>query len=247
MVRLAVREVRNALEIVHAVSATASSEPFPPPTIELLRKAIPAEVVTYSEWDISSGTPRLTAATPDPAITAPPDIADARREHCGSYPLSGVARSAERTPLKISDFLTLRQLRRSTYYDGVLRPLEIEHELRVWLTAPPGTTRFFAFARHRGRRDFGERDRALLELLRPFLVATRDRHRPAECANRVSVLTEREAEILRWVARGKTNQEIAALLVVSPHTVRTHLEHIFDKLGVHSRAAAIASAFALAN
>jgi DNA-binding CsgD family transcriptional regulator len=40
--------------------------------------------------------------------------------------------------------------------------------------------------------------------------------------------SETEAEILAWVARGKTNQEIAALLVVSPPTVRKHLEHAYQ-------------------
>jgi DNA-binding CsgD family transcriptional regulator len=54
-------------------------------------------------------------------------------------------------------------------------------------------------------------------------------------------LTAREHEVLEWVASGKTNQEIAELLVLSPHTVRTHLEHIYDKLGVHSRTAAVAA------
>jgi len=44
-----------------------------------------------------------------------------------------------------------------------------------------------------------------------------------------------------------TNQEIAALLLVSPHTVRTHLEHAFKKLGVHTRTAAVARAFASMN
>jgi DNA-binding CsgD family transcriptional regulator len=53
-------------------------------------------------------------------------------------------------------------------------------------------------------------------------------------------LTDREAEILSWVARGKSNQEIALLLFVSQHTIRKHLENSFRKLGVHTRAAAVA-------
>jgi DNA-binding CsgD family transcriptional regulator len=56
-------------------------------------------------------------------------------------------------------------------------------------------------------------------------------------------LTAREREILRWVARGKKNREIAALLYLSPGTVRKHLDNCYAKLGVHSRAGAVARAF----
>jgi DNA-binding CsgD family transcriptional regulator len=51
-------------------------------------------------------------------------------------------------------------------------------------------------------------------------------------------LTPREAEVLGWVARGKTNVEIGAVLFISPLTVRKHLENIFEKLGVRTRTAA---------
>jgi DNA-binding NarL/FixJ family response regulator len=56
-------------------------------------------------------------------------------------------------------------------------------------------------------------------------------------------LTAREAEVLRLVARGKTNREIAAELVISDHTVARHLSNIFAKLDVSTRAAATAYAF----
>ncbi len=55
-------------------------------------------------------------------------------------------------------------------------------------------------------------------------------------------LTFREAEILIWIARGKTNKEIGIILNGSPRTVNKHLEHIFEKLGVSTRAAAVAIA-----
>jgi DNA-binding CsgD family transcriptional regulator len=53
-------------------------------------------------------------------------------------------------------------------------------------------------------------------------------------------LTPREKEVLSWVARGKTNAEIARLLWVSPGTVRKHLENVYAKLGVSTRTAAAA-------
>ena len=54
-----------------------------------------------------------------------------------------------------------------------------------------------------------------------------------------SELTPRECEVLVWVARGKTNPEIAQLLWITPATVRKHLENVFCKLGVGTRTAAV--------
>lgn len=50
--------------------------------------------------------------------------------------------------------------------------------------------------------------------------------------------TRREAQVLRLVAAGRTNPEIAAALAVSRHTVKRHLDNLFDKLGISSRAEA---------
>lgn len=56
-------------------------------------------------------------------------------------------------------------------------------------------------------------------------------------------LTDREAEVLALVARGRSNREIAAALFVSEATVKTHLGHVYEKLGVKDRAAAVATAY----
>jgi len=58
------------------------------------------------------------------------------------------------------------------------------------------------------------------------------RHRP-------DVLTARESQVLALAAVGLTNAEIATELFLSRSTVRTHLEHVYEKLGVRSRTAAI--------
>ena len=57
-----------------------------------------------------------------------------------------------------------------------------------------------------------------------------------------AALTPRETEVLSWLAKGKTNRDIADILGMSPRTVNKHLEHIFEKLGVETRAAAAALA-----
>jgi DNA-binding NarL/FixJ family response regulator len=71
-------------------------------------------------------------------------------------------------------------------------------------------------------------------------------HRPPpgpEPPAALSGLTERELDVLRHVARGLTNTEIAATLFISEATVKTHLLHIYAKLGVSDRAAAVGEGF----
>jgi DNA-binding CsgD family transcriptional regulator len=65
---------------------------------------------------------------------------------------------------------------------------------------------------------------------------TKSRQRPTR-------LTPREREILFWLARGKSNAEIAKILEIKPATVGKHLEHIYPKLGVENRTAAASFAF----
>ena len=71
--------------------------------------------------------------------------------------------------------------------------------------------------------------------------------RPAQAAEETSrlaaaALTAREAEVLSWIAKGKTNRDIGDILGISSRTVNKHLEHVFEKLGVETRAAAAALA-----
>lgn len=87
--------------------------------------------------------------------------------------------------------------------------------------------------RNMGTATLGE-TMLLLELQRDGAVAS---SRLAHAA-----LTPRETEVLSWLAKGKTNRDIADILGMSPRTVNKHLEHVFEKLGVETRAAAAALA-----
>ncbi|WP_209017362.1 DNA-binding response regulator [Roseibium aggregatum] len=62
--------------------------------------------------------------------------------------------------------------------------------------------------------------------------------KPADVLKAAFELTEREAEVLTWIANGKSNKEIAAILDMSPRTVNKHLDRIFGKLGVENRTSA---------
>ena len=102
-------------------------------------------------------------------------------------------------------------------------------------------------------RALGDEDTAALELesattafeqlgALPDLARVEALTRPPD-THELHGLTPRELEVLRLVAAGKTNREIAAQLVVSEHTVARHIQNIFTKLRVSSRTAATAFAF----
>jgi DNA-binding NarL/FixJ family response regulator len=61
-------------------------------------------------------------------------------------------------------------------------------------------------------------------------------------SDRPAGLTAREAEVLRLIAAGNSNRDVAGTLVLSQHTVARHVQNIYAKLGVSSRAAATAFA-----
>lgn len=107
--------------------------------------------------------------------------------------------------------------------------------------------------------DFDERDRARLALLRPHLAFLCQHACKAAAVPkgdtlppcmpmlpdiRLPGLTQREADVMRWLACGKTDAEIAALLAISRRTVQKHLQHIYVKLGVETRTAAVMRALA---
>jgi DNA-binding CsgD family transcriptional regulator len=100
-------------------------------------------------------------------------------------------------------------------------------DLRIW--------------RGRRRRAFEQHDKELLELIEPAFTAALRRANDGRsghpCGRAPAVLSRRELEVSRCVARGLTDKEIARELGISLPSVRTYLQRVFDKLGVHRRSA----------
>jgi DNA-binding CsgD family transcriptional regulator len=137
---------------------------------------------------------------------------------------------------RCSDIVPDAEWQQSGMYADYDRPLGIEHELMVCLDAGgPRRTLRLLFARGPGS-DFSERDVAVLTLLRPHLQSA---YVAAErCRRGLRPLTDRQRQILQYIAAGYTNGQIATRLDVSEHTVRKHVENIFARLDVTSRTAA---------
>lgn len=123
-------------------------------------------------------------------------------------------------------------------YWEVCRALDGEYELELWLGTPDGVVGGFGFDSF--KRDFNERDKLVLDTLRPHLVQLwRNATARRRESRSLAALTPREREILLWVARGKSNREIAAVLYLAPGTIRKHLDNVYAKLGVSNRAGAV--------
>ena len=163
-------------------------------------------------------------------------------QHCSYAARTGDQRSV----ITVADFYSARQWHSTAMYTDRDRLLGLEHYLMVCLprALPPaaGPGRYVRLTLCRGPGpDFSERDRAVLTLLGPhldqaYLDAERRRHP-------VPRLTARQSDLLRLLAAGQTNAQIARRLGISAGTVRTHLENIYERLGVSSRTAAVTRAF----
>lgn len=69
-------------------------------------------------------------------------------------------------------------------------------------------------------------------------MALQENSKDSEVLSRKLGLSQREGEVLSWLATGKSNKDIATILDLSPRTVTKHIENILEKLGAENRASA---------
>jgi DNA-binding NarL/FixJ family response regulator len=155
---------------------------------------------------------------------------------------------------RFSDVTTREELEVTRLYREVYAPLGINHQIVISLPSEPD--RVLAVVLSRRDRDFSDEERDLLNRSRPLLIqayrnaVAYSKLRDASVGGIESALvdrglTSREAEVLRHVAFGGSNRDVAARLGVSDRTVQKHLERCFRKLGVSTRSAAASRAWQL--
>lgn len=84
---------------------------------------------------------------------------------------------------------------------------------------------------------------ATRSLITKYVVAADEPTSPRAVPTELALLTERELEVLLLVARGRSNQQIADDLVISPHTSKTHVNRIMTKVAAHDRAQLVILAY----
>lgn len=322
---LAARDTERLLRFVAEAESLGGADPFTAELLVELGRLVDTDWVGYNELDCVRRRVLFYAQRPGDQDG---DLLDAEAwELLEEHPICLQHERGDFRTLKLSDFMTQRELRRTRLYDEWFRPFGTEYELELAIPSPLWHTRTFVFDRG-GRRDFSERDRLVLALLqphlerlwrqartrrllgaaldvldgaseadprgvlllgpndevefaspparrlmqkffpgagaglpapledwlgsgaeRPLILRRAGRELAVERSRGTLLLEEsqgqipltaREREVLQWVARGKTNADIAALLWLSPATVRKHLENVYAKLGVRTRTAAVA-------
>jgi DNA-binding CsgD family transcriptional regulator len=242
-------DLGRILDVVAAAAdAPALDWGLPAAVLEQLAALVPCDMVSFCEFDVAA---RRTYGDQDWAagdLTTTPDTQDNSANpffvnYWESLSCSYPSRTGdERSITTISDFYTTHEWHQTRMFAECFRDMGFPFDREVMCCLPtPGTrTRRVLFFRA-GGPDFDDRDRIVLGLLRPHLAELHqdlERERSA-----VPDLTARQMQLLQLVAAGHTNAQIAAALYVSVHTVRKHLENIFQRLQVTSRTAAVARAF----
>ncbi len=230
-------DLRGVLELLYDLGTLRAPDPFPLPVLDRLSTLLGARKAGYGEFEITDGGQNYVVQRSLVNRTEPAWLADVFRRLWLQDPIVCCIHGHAVEPMAVSDRVNMRAFQRLEYFQQAHHPFGTADCVRLFLPAPNSTSRFFWFDQeHWGLK---RRERELLELLRPHLVLWRSRWSvPASAA--VFDLTQREQEVLRAAADGSTNREIAEKLWVSPHTVRTHLEHIFEKLDVRTRTEAAA-------
>jgi DNA-binding CsgD family transcriptional regulator len=250
--QLDAESLRALAAVLPSIYAETQLACLPGAFADALARLIPAGSHGIVVHDFANGQRywHLLPATPEHESLVPGFFANFHE----FAPAEHRRRTGSGAALALSDFVTPADLRRLRIYRDYYGPLGLEDDLNI--NVRHGDIVICA-AVLRSQRGFRPHERELMNALRPhFRQAWINAETVAEiqaCAVSAPAsareflpepleirygLTPRESEVLRWVAQGKTNSEVATILGIRTNTVRTHLERIFVKLGVETRHAA---------
>jgi DNA-binding CsgD family transcriptional regulator len=246
--------LRRATRLLDALSDTDHPDDLAELALPGLAGLVGCDILTYNEIGPGPGQV-LHRDYPSGSLDSVSEAAFAAR--VDEHPLIMHYRATgDGRPVKISDFLSRQEFHNLGLYSEFFRDIPVEYQMAFSLPAADGQV--VGIALNRARRDFTETDRAVLtalaEPLDRAMRRARSRHQAgaalvtAAAAGSAALadLTDRELQVLEFAAQGRTNQAIARTIGVSPRTIAKHLEHIYRKLGVTSRAAAVYAAAAAA-
>ena len=237
---------RRLLDLVGEAYAVLELGAFRPALLEALRRAVPSDWASLN--DIGPG-PGEVLSLVEPPIPVELHVAFARHAHENPL-LQHFQRTRDARAYRMSDVATHEQLHATALYREVYAVIGLEYQMAFVLPARDGHV--LAPVLSRRHNDFTDEEVAFVEAARPHLIqAYRNAREHSVLLQRLGEaapappvdlsahgLTRREAEVLRHVAAGRSNADVAQDLAVSTRTVQKHLENAYRKLGVKSRSEA---------
>ncbi len=235
-------------EILQRIYSATDPDEFPAVVMPLLLEVTNSQCVGLCANALLPGDPYISVA-----LASQPDRAKWQQYPQASFydhpSFRYAATPAPSHVIRLTDHFPNRAAIEATkYFQEILHPLGLKYEVTILHDTPLGQRLGISLART--EVDYSDAELELLNRLGSHLqrafhhtqtLAQLHNAQGRAAAWRDVTLTPRESEILRWVATGRTNGDIAQLLGVGSATVKTHLEHIFQKLGVKNRAAATAA------
>jgi DNA-binding CsgD family transcriptional regulator len=235
---------------LQAANAIINNEPFAADLAEGLRRTVGADCVCIDVChDWREQTPLVTLAG-EPNAVSPAQLDTWMRLYADDPYMVNLFSSGDPRPYRSSDFMTFDRFRQTPVYREVFVHLEMRHLL---VMTPRLTEKdLVIIGLTRRLHDFSDRETRAFHPLRDLIATALDyrmqisaiqarisTHGAPTSRNRLT-LTERENQVLALIATGHTNDQAARKLGISPRTIRKHLEGVFAKAEVPSRAAAVA-------
>lgn len=236
-------------ELAQAIIALYETEPdlvtLPAALFAGIGRLIDADVVTYSEFHHTSGEFRsLLSVEDDPARRAEGIAAYARHMHSHAFWSYDPTFFGERA-LRESDFFGDEEFLALPIAREVFLPSNARHIMSIVMQHEAYVLTINGF-RTIGRPAFGDAARDRLEAFRPHIVRSYRQAFQRTLAtltptDRLRIafpeLTPRQLEVGSWIARGKSNEDIATILDVGVDTVKAHVKAIHAKVGADGRLA----------
>ena len=247
------RDLKLALDCLGAITeATAADGSFARHGVSTLKRLVASDITTLSMCDLATGHRAVVSDVP--GAIGRREIASFDR-HFHEHPLVRAhGRNPSAVTQRISDLLPDTLFRRTPLFNDYYRAIRVDRCMAVPIHVRKDV--IVSFVLNRSGRDFSDRDRACLESIRPHLGnlyrITRVTESPRAAWGVPPVdppadprLTDRERQVLDWLAGGKTDRDIAEILGISFRTVHKHLQRVYEKLGVENRTSAVMRAIRL--
>jgi len=195
---LSQRDYQAVLSTIEEIYRFQRVEQFPTRILSAIKNAIPCDLATYNE--VNPERTKIASISEPAEATARPGVQEILQQHLREHPLvKYYVSTGDGRSIRLSDFLTQRQFHDWGLYSEFYRPLNVEHQMTTSIVT--GWRQFIGIALSRHRPDFSEKERLMLDLLRPHLVQACRNIQTVDLARRNIEESRREFVVVNRLAR----------------------------------------------